>query len=180
MISVPFVPISEKKVLIEIPDSDDEMQEVKAERQENQAQNENDASNVVTSATNANIGIASNGGPNVMVRIPAMNAAAHLAANRRGSKINAEIASSSSMKAEESETRPKRTKSGQFKCKYCKYGSNLRANVFKHEKMHVREDSMGFARDPKDGLLHCSHCPEQFKQLRGILSHMQKYHSKKI
>lgn len=179
-ISVPFVPITEKKVLIEINDSDDEMQAVKAERQEDQAQNGNDVSNVVSSATNANVGITSNDGPNVLVKIPATNlSAVSFDPNQRGGKSNAETASSSTKANEsQSDTRQKRTKSGQFKCKYCKYGSNLRGNLRLHEKMHIREDSMGFARNPNDGLLHCSHCPDSFKQLRGMLSHMQKYHTK--
>lgn len=172
LISVPFVQRTEGKVMIEINDSDDEMQEVKIERQKNRAQNENDVSNVVTNATTANI--------------PASNATANFDRNRSGAKSNAEISSSSSSlwsstKDNESRTcNHNQTKSAQFKCKYCIFGSNFKGNLQRHEKIHVREGSMGFARDPKDGVLHCSHCPEKFKQLRGILSHMQKHHTKNI
>lgn len=178
-----FVSIAEKKVLIEINDSDDDMQEVKIERPEDQAQNGNDVSNAVSSATitkrNANARITSNDGSIGLVRIPAANLpATYFGPNQRGGKSNAEIASSST-NANESQgsTRPKRTKSGRFKCKYCKYGSNLKCNLHAHERIHVREDSMGLARDPKDGLLHCSRCPQKFKQLRGMISHIQKYHT---
>lgn len=171
-------------MLIEINDSDDDMQVVKTERRENQVQNDIDVSNVVSSATNtngnANVTIASNDVPNSLVQIPTANLpAGNFDPNQRGGKCNAHIASSSTKAGEsQHDTRGRRTKADRFKCKYCNYGSNFRGNVYTHERIHVREDSMGLARDPKDGLLHCSHCPEKFKQLRSMLSHIQKYHSK--
>lgn len=90
---------------------------------------------------------------------------------------------SSSMKGDQSgQIRPAKRgrpmKHSYFNCVLCKYGSNLKCNLRTHEKIHLREDSMGLARDPSDGLLHCPRCPEKYKQLRGIISHMRKLHAK--
>lgn len=178
--------------MIEINDSDDdgELDEVKIE--ENPLQDDNGVNNIGSIATSTNghgcgIQIVSiKGGPNALAKIQATNATSTIfgrnQGNRKSIASDGNIASSSVKGG--SRDSPRQTpqkiqkRVGRFKCKQCKYGSNLKCNLQAHERIHVREDSMGLARDPYDGLLHCPCCNQKFKQLRGIISHMQKHHSK--
>lgn len=67
-----------------------------------------------------------------------------------------------------------KNKAKHLKCKECEYATYYISNLKRHQHVHVREKSMGVARDSSE-LYQCSHCIRQFAQLSHLSSHKKSH-----
>lgn len=61
-----------------------------------------------------------------------------------------------------------------LKCKQCEYATCYISNLKRHQRVHVREKSMGVARD-SNKLFQCTHCIRKFTQLSHLSSHKKSH-----
>lgn len=63
-----------------------------------------------------------------------------------------------------------------FKCQHCDYASGHKGNLNKHQRTHEQQKLIGAVQDPIGGLFACTHCDEEFVQLKGLRIHMTVSH----
>lgn len=71
--------------------------------------------------------------------------------------------------------KPKITGANRFKCNQCPLAFSWDSNLKRHQKIHIREKSMGVVQD-RNGLYSCTHCIRQFQEFTSLKIHMRTIH----
>lgn len=67
-----------------------------------------------------------------------------------------------------------------FKCEYCDYAAREKFNLEKHQRMHKQQHLMGIVQDPIDGMFKCTHCDEEFMKWHYLRMHLTKSHNQRL
>lgn len=63
-----------------------------------------------------------------------------------------------------------------FKCNHCDYASRYKGNLKVHLRTHDRQKLLGIVQNPKNGLLKCTHCYQQFTKWHILINHLIHSH----